>query len=63
MNTREGRIESHCHESARWLAESLVKAEDRIENLRARVRKLNALEAAGVDNWEGYDGAMESLDG
>lgn len=25
--------------------------------------KLNALESAGVDNWEGYDNAMSSLDG
>lgn len=25
-------------------------------------RKLNALEAAGVDNWEGYGEAMRSLE-
>lgn len=24
-------------------------------------RKLDALEAAGVDNWDGYDWAMEAL--
>ena len=33
----------------RWI--SLCKAEN----------KLSALEAAGVDNWEGYDYAMEIL--
>jgi hypothetical protein len=26
-----------------------------------KLRKLSALEAAGVDNWEGYDDAMEAL--
>lgn len=29
--------------------------------LRRRLDKLDALEAAGVDNWEGYDTAMELL--
>lgn len=29
----------------------------------ARLRKLAALEAAGVDNWEGYDDAMEMMNG
>lgn len=28
---------------------------------KARLEKLAALEAAGVDNWDGYDEAMESL--
>lgn len=31
--------------------ESLIRAQD----------KLDALEGAGVDNWEGYDYAMEML--
>ena len=61
--TREQRVEAYFDLSARSLAEALVKTEDRIDNLRLRVRKLNALEAAGVDNWEGYDAAVESIDG
>lgn len=32
-----------------------------LEQLREDSRKLAALEAAGVDNWEGYDDAMASL--
>lgn len=61
--TREQRVEAYFDLPARNLAEALVKAEDRVNNLRARVCKLNALEAAGVDGWEGYEVAMESLDG
>ena len=35
----------------------------RVENnrLQERDRLLDALEAAGVDNWEGYDVAMDIL--
>ncbi|MCG7588285.1 hypothetical protein [Photobacterium sp. OFAV2-7] len=32
-----------------------------IEHLRERNRTLEALEAAGVDNWEGYSEAMAML--
>jgi hypothetical protein len=31
-------------------------------DLVERKRKLDALEAAGVDNWEGYGEAMRSLE-
>lgn len=31
--------------------------------LKADQRVLNALDAAGVDNWEGYETAFEILDG
>jgi hypothetical protein len=34
----------------------------RYEQLIEDQKKLNALESAGVDNWEGYDEAMEFLD-
>lgn len=37
--------------------------QDDLESLREDRAKLNALEAAGVDNWEGYDHAMEILRG
>jgi len=33
----------------------------RFEELTDAEAKLNALEAAGVDNWEGYDHAMDIL--
>ena len=33
----------------------------RCEELEEGQKKLHALERAGVDNWEGYDDAMESI--
>ena len=35
----------------------------RIEELEKREAKLDALEAAGVDNWQGYSYAMQILHG
>ena len=35
--------------------------EERLEELLAAEEKLSALEAYGVDNWEWYGDAMESL--
>lgn len=32
-----------------------------IDEVKEEIKILNALEAAGVDNWDGYDIAMESL--
>jgi hypothetical protein len=32
------------------------------ESLLEDSEKLSALEAAGVDNWEGYDNAMEMME-
>lgn len=34
-----------------------------LEYLRGRSRRLRKLEAAGVDNWEGYSRALEGSDG
>jgi hypothetical protein len=42
-------------EEAKVIAEELVK-------LKQRDLMLSALEGAGVDNWEGYDYAMEELE-
>jgi len=39
-----------------------ITLEDYAE-LQAASDKLDALEAAGVDNWEGYDFAMDILNG
>lgn len=33
-----------------------------LDELIAKANKLNALEAAGVDNWEGYDYVMDLLE-
>lgn len=38
-------------------------SDDDLEYLRGRSRKLRKLEAAGVDNWEGYSRALEGSDG
>lgn len=34
---------------------------NRLNTLETRINKLDALEAYGVDNWEGYDEAMRSI--
>ena len=36
-------------------------SEERLKELEDAEAKLIALEAAGVDNWQGYDDAMEIL--
>lgn len=41
-------------------AEEVAKQLD-LEELRADSNKLRAMEAAGVDNWDGYSYAMEIL--
>ena len=46
-------------EREKWYGISLSIDSD----LKDRLAKLEALEAAGVDNWEGYDIAMEMIDG
>jgi len=35
---------------------------NKLNKAGARLTKLEALEAYGVDNWEGYDEAMRSID-
>jgi hypothetical protein len=45
-------------------AESLIKTQaEENKRLREDLRLLNALRAAGVDNWEGYDMAREMMPG
>jgi uncharacterized protein with PhoU and TrkA domain len=60
---RSDRIETLYHESAWDLAEKVVDLEDKVQELEKDSRKLTALEAAGVDNWEGYSHAMRILRG
>lgn len=43
----------------RDLVDHLQSEVDRLERVE---RELDALHAAGVDNWEGYDDAMRALD-
>ena len=40
----------------------VAKLKKRIEELEERERKLDALEAVGVDNWEGYEQAQELME-
>ena len=35
--------------------------DEQLQRLKQDSRKLRALEAAGVDNWQGYDYAIELL--
>ena len=41
----------------------IIISEARFEQLLDSQRKLDALEAAGVDNWEGYGEAMRAYYG
>jgi hypothetical protein len=41
-------------------AAAIIRLE--FQRLQEREKKLLALEGAGVDNWEGYDDAMSSLE-
>lgn len=41
--------------------ETVTISKEEYENLLEDQRILLALEGAGVDNWEGYDFAMQSL--
>ena len=36
----------------------IVRLEKELDSANERLKKLDELEAAGVDNWEGYDGMM-----
>lgn len=61
-DSREVRIDRYYQdESHASLAEWLVDLEDHVAVLEERDRELTALEAAGVDNWEGYGEAMRSV--
>lgn len=44
-------------------SEKTIISEYEYESLQEDSEKLNALEIAGVDNWEGYDYAMDILHG
>lgn len=69
MDSRDDRIESYYQESARDLAERIVDLEDEAAELnrlniipKEDSKVLARLEAAGVDNWEGYSHAFEDED-
>ena len=42
--------------------ETVIISKKEYENLLERAEMLDALECAGVDNWEGYSYAMEMLE-
>lgn len=41
---------------------ALQNMRKKLERAQERIKKLDALETWGVDNWEGYDEAMRSPD-
>jgi len=43
------------------MAETITISKKEYKSLQKDARLLRALQAAGVDNWEGYDYAMECL--
>ena len=43
------------------MEETVAISKKEYESLLEDSEKLSALEAAGVDNWEGYDNAMEMM--
>ena len=45
-----------------WENENVEISKERYQELLDAETKLCALESAGVDNWEGYDDAMEELE-
>ena len=44
------------------MAETVTISQKEYDSLLEARAMLSALEAAGVDNWEGYEGAQESLE-
>ena len=47
---------------AERIADHIAALEKENKELRRDVKKLYALEAHGVDNWDGYDFAIEDMD-
>lgn len=45
------------------MGDTVTITAERLEELEAAEKRLSALEAAGVDNWSGYDHAMSILRG
>lgn len=45
------------------MGETVTITAERLEELEEAEKRLAALDAAGVDNWSGYDHAMDILRG
>ena len=59
-------LELHLQISSVWYDRKRLREENsKLQNSHAELvaaqKKLNALETMGVDNWDGYDEAMEML--
>ena len=66
MTSRDERIENYYQQSAWDLAERIVDLEDEVKKLKDELGNAqafhDALEAAGIDNWEGYAEAWTRFD-
>lgn len=54
---------AHGRQDVPWLTDQVRQLRARVAELEEDAAFLRALEAAGVDNWEGYDGACEIANG
>jgi hypothetical protein len=63
MNESEVSYVSDLEHSNIELQGMIRKLQDENKQLRKREQRLDALEKAGVDNWEGYEYAMYILEG
>jgi hypothetical protein len=58
-----GRVAADINRQLETPTENITIARQRFNNLCDANEKLDALQAAGVDNWSGYSYAMEIMDG
>ena len=56
------RVFEHYMAEDEKLRTQITNLEKRVEDMQEEVELLNMLEVMGVDNWEGYDEAMEMRD-
>jgi hypothetical protein len=53
----------HEWDTPDWVRNAVADLVQEVERLRQREHKLDALETYGVDNWEGYEPAMNDEEG
>jgi hypothetical protein len=60
---REDRIRDLWRYGTDELVQTVIELEEKVTELKERDDFLNALEAVGVDNWEGYSTAWQIYEG